>query len=50
MSPEDIDHEYTREIVCPWCGYEFSDSWEIQGNDESEQCNDFDAWKSLTGK
>lgn len=25
---EKIDHEYTMEIVCPYCGYEFSDSWE----------------------
>lgn len=21
-----IDHTYTREIVCPYCGYEFADS------------------------
>lgn len=24
----EIDHEYTGEIVCPACGYEFGDSWE----------------------
>ena len=23
-----IDHEYTREIVCPYCGFEHSDSWD----------------------
>lgn len=25
---QEIDHEYTDEIVCPACGYEFLDSWE----------------------
>ena len=29
-----IDHEYTKEIVCPYCGYKFSDSWEINSNEE----------------
>lgn len=24
----DIDHEGTREIVCPHCGHEHRDSWE----------------------
>lgn len=24
-----IDHEYTNEIVCPYCGYEHPDSWEV---------------------
>lgn len=24
----EIDHEYTKEIVCPACGYEYEDSWE----------------------
>jgi hypothetical protein len=31
---KEIDHEYTSEIVCPKCGYEFSDSWECGGNSE----------------
>lgn len=31
----EIDHEYTKEVVCPYCGYEFSDSWEINSNDEN---------------
>lgn len=30
----DIDHEYTKEIVCPYCGLEFQDSWEYSKNDE----------------
>lgn len=24
-----IDHEYTDELVCPHCGYEVGDSWEL---------------------
>jgi transcription elongation factor Elf1 len=27
-------HEYTKEIVCPYCGYEFSDSYEILSKEE----------------
>ena len=27
--PEVFDHEFTNEIVCPYCGYEFTDSWEF---------------------
>ncbi|HID0796030.1 TPA: hypothetical protein ACXDAB_003467 [Clostridium botulinum] len=30
---KDIDHEYTNEIVCPFCGYEFTDSWEYGEED-----------------
>ena len=30
---EEINHEFTQEIVCPYCGYKFSDSWEL--NDSS---------------
>ena len=34
---EEIDHEYTDEIVCPHCGYEFGDSWELgDGEDIGE--------------
>lgn len=29
-----IDHESTCEIVCPWCGHEFMDSWEYESNEE----------------
>lgn len=24
-----IEHEYTSEIVCPYCGHEFINSWEV---------------------
>lgn len=27
-----IDHDYTDEIVCPYCGTEFGDSWETCPN------------------
>jgi uncharacterized Zn-finger protein len=26
------------EIVCPYCGYEYSDSWEFDGDDSSIDC------------
>lgn len=28
----DIDHEWTRQIICPHCGFEHDDSFEISGN------------------
>lgn len=40
---KEIDHEYTNEIVCPWCGCEFSDSWELGNGGECtelEECPD----------
>lgn len=27
---EKIHNKYTREVVCPHCGYEMSDSWELE--------------------
>jgi len=27
---EEIDTDYTREAVCPYCGWENSDSWELR--------------------
>ncbi len=35
--PEEIDCDYTDEIVCPHCGYEHSDSWEA-GEDGAGEC------------
>lgn len=32
----DIDHEYTSQIVCPYCGYQDRDSWEHDDNDGEE--------------
>ncbi len=30
----ETEHSYTHEIVCPYCGYEFGDSWEIGINEQ----------------
>lgn len=37
MSKE-IDHSYTEEIVCPYCGYEHENSWEWEGSGGREEC------------
>lgn len=40
-----INHKYTDEIVCPFCGYTYSDSWEFGDSYEDiglmscEQCS-----------
>ncbi len=36
---EDIDHEYTSEIVCPYCGHEVMDSWDMGDSSDSEICS-----------
>ena len=46
-TPEDIDHDYTKEIVCPYCGHEQSDSWEIMGNDEDGETDCDECEKSF---
>ncbi len=33
-----IKHEYTPEIVCPYCGFEESDSWELDGGNGVFEC------------
>ncbi|ETA67402.1 hypothetical protein V7O61_08330 [Methanolobus sp. WCC1] len=35
---ETIDHEGTRNLVCPWCGYEDLDSWEYHHNSGDDMC------------
>lgn len=37
MSRE-IDHECTSEIVCPYCGHVYMDSWECQDETYDEEC------------
>lgn len=32
----EIKHKYTKEIVCPYCGYEYMDSWEMVKPEEGE--------------
>lgn len=34
MDKDKIENEYTQEIVCPFCGIEYSDSWEYEGGKE----------------
>jgi len=46
-----IDHEYTPEIVCPYCGHEQSDSWEFSddGTHECSMCdNEFNYERIVT--
>jgi DNA-directed RNA polymerase subunit RPC12/RpoP len=33
-----IDHSSTQELVCPHCGFKFSDSWEWTGDDGDDEC------------
>jgi len=42
--PKEIDHEYTSEVVCPWCGAEDSDSWEY-GNDSEQNHGSYDCYE-----
>lgn len=37
---KEINTQYTIEIVCPYCGYEFMDSWEEydSGTTECREC------------
>lgn len=47
----EIDHEYTKEIVCPYCGNEESDSWEFSesGEHECSVCdNEFTYERNIT--
>ena len=36
----DGDTDYTDEIVCPWCGYVHSDSWELSHDEDTTECSD----------
>ena len=51
---KEIDHRYTDEIVCPYCGYKFTDCYEYFGGDECadniycDDCeNEFDAVRNI---
>lgn len=39
MEDKEIDHEYTNEVVCPYCGYEHNDSYEYSEFDDEFECN-----------
>ena len=43
MDTTHITHEYTPEIVCPWCGMEHGDSWEAPESDKWE-CDECGQW------
>lgn len=34
-----IDHDYTDNIICPYCGAEYTDSWELSDNSGTEECS-----------
>lgn len=36
----EIDHEYTNEAVCPWCGNEVGESWEFGDYVDDYECDD----------
>ncbi len=42
----EIERHNEREITCPYCGYEFSDSWEYgmehDGDTDEEECPECD--------
>lgn len=35
-----IEHQYTDEVVCPWCGRESGDCWEWTENDGEMKCDE----------
>ena len=39
MKEKEIDHDYTNEIVCPYCGYEHGDSWEVSDDEGKMDCH-----------
>lgn len=36
---EPIDCEFTKELVCPYCGYEHSDSYELDSDHSMTGCD-----------
>jgi transcription elongation factor Elf1 len=36
---QDSKHEYTNEIICPYCDYKFNDSWEYNQDGEDQTIN-----------
>jgi len=36
----EIDHKYTSGLVCPYCGYEQSDSWESADSSNDDECGE----------
>ena len=51
----EIDHDNTNNLVCPYCGYEDRDSWEVYpGEEDLEVCEcgscgkEFRAWRNIS--
>jgi DNA-directed RNA polymerase subunit RPC12/RpoP len=42
---KEIDHDYTDEIVCPYCGCEFSESYEFDR--DSGECECYECGKEF---
>lgn len=36
----ELDHSYTSQIVCPYCGYEDRDSWELNDDSGETECGE----------
>ena len=35
---DEINHQYTSELVCPYCGHEHTDSWELADTQDRYDC------------
>jgi len=51
--PEEFDTEYTDHIICPYCGYEFQDSWEFKDTQDEQHvdchdCGEDDGWTIIS--
>lgn len=49
--PEPIDHEYTGDIICPWCGRKQRDPEEFhdgEGDYENRECDSCEKQFSLS--
>lgn len=42
------DTEYTKEMVCPYCGDEFSDSWQWNDSNADAEVDCYECGKSFT--
>lgn len=38
MAPDELDCSHADELICPYCGEEQGDSWELQGEDGEMAC------------
>ena len=43
----EIDHEYTKLAVCPYCGHEHQDSWEFGDEDKVIECENYECEKDF---